>query len=141
MSIHAHHPSGYIEQTQRFMQAMKSEIRAHANFQKLTGEVDAEHRKGPETQRHTLYRCRWELEGVNGSLVVDASFANDIGASLVTRLTLKPLGTASAQAVFGSDYPMNSTPENVIPTIKSWIDIITNASVDPFGSVRLPSPS
>jgi hypothetical protein len=131
----------YIRQTKSYMEELKAAVRSSPNFAGLSGQVELEHRLGPEHARGSVYRSKWELQGTHGMLAVEASFANDFGCSVVTRLALKPLGTASAEAVFGQERVLTSSTENVAPIIKSWIDIISNAPVDPFAGAKMPPAS
>ena len=134
-------PLAYIRQTKSFMDSLKAEIRAHPQFTELSGEVEVEHRKGEESARHSIYHARWELQGPRGTVAIHASFANDFGYGLTTRLTLTTPGTASAEAVFGVPGAHESSVRNTAPTIRSWIDIITNSPVNPFEGASLPSAS
>jgi hypothetical protein len=141
MTAQTFHPLEYVRQTKSCIEALKAEVRAHANFAKLTGEVEIEHRKGEEFARHSVCHSRWELQGPQGTLTVHSSFANDFGCSLTTRLTLKPHGTASAECVFGIPGAPESSVQNIAPTIARWVEIITNSPANPFDGASLPAAS
>lgn len=134
-------PLEYIKQTKRYMENLQAEVRAHPHFTKLSGELEVEHRKGEESARHSMYHARWELQGPRGTIAIHASFANDFGYGLTTRLTLTTPGTARAEAVFGVPGAPESSVRNTAPTIRSWIDIITNSPVNPFEGASLPAAS
>ncbi len=131
----------YINNTESFMRALKTAIRSSPNFAAVSSESELEHRTGVEHARGAVYRSTWELQGPNGTVTVDACFANDFGCSLVTQLTLKPLGTASAKAVFGQEGSPASSTENVEPVLNRFINIIANQPANPFASVRMPAAS
>jgi len=135
------HQPEYIRQTQSYMEALKEVIRAYSNFGKLQGEVELEHRNGAESARDSVYLSGWELQGHLGTISVDASSVNGAREGVITRLTLKPFGTARAEAVFGEGHPHTNSLPNVLPTIQSWIDLVTGSSADPFAGTKLPSRS
>lgn len=134
-------PLEYVRLTKSYMADLKATVRAYPNFGGLIGETEMEHRKGKEFSRHSVRHSRWELQGPQGSLSVHASFANDLGCSLITRLTLKPHGTASAECVFGASGAPESNVQNTAPTIVRWIDIITQSPASPFDGATLPAAS
>ena len=134
-------PPEYIRQTKSFIESLKAEVRAHPQFTQLSSEVEVEHRKGEESARHSIYRAGWELRGPRGTISIYTSFANDFGYGLTTRLTITTPGTARAEAVFGVPGAPESSVQNTAPTIRSWIDIITTTSVNPFEGASLPSAS
>lgn len=131
----------YIRQTKSYMESLKTEVRAHPHFMKITDQIEVEHRKGEASARHSVYHARWELQGPRGTVAIHSSFANDFGYRLTTRLTLTTPGTASAETVFGVPGKPESTVANTAPTIRSWIDIITNSLVNPFEGASLPAVS
>lgn len=141
MRAHTSTPPEYIRQTKSYMEALKAEVRAHPSFVRLTSEAEIEHHKGAECARHSVCHSRWELQGPQGSLTVEANFANDFGCSLTTRLTLKPHGTASAQALFGVPGAPECNVQNTAPTIVRWVDIITQSPANPFDGAKLPAAS
>jgi hypothetical protein len=141
MPSHAPQSPTYISRVEEYMNAIKANVLRYPGTAKLTERLSLTFRDGAEPACNAAYLSGWELKGPNGTIAIHASMANTPGASTSTRLTLRVAGCASAEAVFGADRPLQSTVENVFPTITSWIDIVTLPVADPFASVVLPKVS
>jgi hypothetical protein len=76
MRAHTSTPPEYIRQTESYMEALKAAVRAHPSFAGLTSEAEIEQHKGEAFARHSVCHSRWELQGPQGSLTVEANFAN-----------------------------------------------------------------
>lgn len=137
----ASQPPPYISLVEGYMNTIKANVLQYPGTAKLTEHLCLTFRDGAEPARNTNYLSGWELKGPSGTITIHASIANTPGASTSTRLLLRVSGCGTAEAVFGADRSLQSTLENVMPTIASWIDIITRPAADPFASVALPKAS
>lgn len=133
--------SPYISLVEGYMNAIKGQVLEYPGTAKLTEHLCLTFRDGAQQVPDATYLSGWELKGPSGTITIHASMANAPGSQTFTRLTLRVDGCASAEAVFGAERPLQSTVENVIPTIRSWIDIVTRPAADPFRSMAFPKAS
>ena len=138
MQSRATQSQSHISLVEGYMNIIKATVLLYPGTAKLTEHLCITFRDGAERVPDATYLCGWELKGPSGTITIHASMANTPGSSTSTRLILRVAGCASAEAVFGADRPLQSTVENVMPTITSWIDIVTRPAADPFASVTLP---
>lgn len=138
MQSHATQPTPYVSLVEGYMNSIKANVLNYSGTAKLTEYLCLTFQGGAEPARDATYLSGWELKGPSGTITIHASMANTPGSSTSTLLTLRVAGCARAEAVFGADRPLQSTVENVMPTITSWIDIVTRPATDPFASVTLP---
>lgn len=131
----------YVSLVEGYMDSIKASVLKYAGTAKLTEHLCLTFQDGAEPARDATYLSGWELKGPSGTITIHATMANTPGAQTSTRLILRVDGCASAEAVFGADRPLQSSVENVVPTITSWIDIVTRPAADPFASARLPKRS
>lgn len=135
LATRSHHSTALVE---GYMSALKANVLRYPGAAKLTEHTILTCQNGAESDRERTYLSGWELKGPSGTITIHASIPNAEGAAPSTILTLHVPGSASAEARFGADCRWPSAVENVFPTLKSWIDIVTQPGSDPLESVRLP---
>ena len=141
MQSHATQSPPYVSLVEGYMNTIKRNVLEYPGTAKLTEHIILTCQNGAESDRERTYLSGWELKGPNGTITIHASISNAEGASPATILTLKVPGSASAEARFGADCRWSSAVENVFPTLKGWIDIVTRPAADLFACLQLPQAS